>query len=97
MFHAVRGSNVQFLDLSQTALTPCEWRGAGRSYSCVPVLNSLQIDNNQLDDAAMVEIATAFQSSRSMAALNVEHTGISGIGLSLRLVPPLLHNKNFAP
>lgn len=80
LFHALRGTNVQFLDLSDTTLTAASGVVLADLIRACPIINSLQIDNNRLGDGAIVEIAKAFRESNSMAALNVENTGLGREG-----------------
>jgi hypothetical protein len=80
LFHAVRGTSLQFFDLSNTGLTAHSGVVLADLIRACPLLNSLQIDNNLLGDGAIVEIATAFVESSSMAALNLENTGLGSVG-----------------
>ncbi|CUF87380.1 unnamed protein product [Bodo saltans] len=80
LFHALRGTNVQFLDLSDTTLTAASGVVLADLIRACPIINSLQLDNNALGDSAMVEISKAFRESHSMAALNVENTAFGHEG-----------------
>jgi Ran GTPase-activating protein (RanGAP) involved in mRNA processing and transport len=80
LFHALRGTNVQFLDLSDTTLTAASGVVLADLIRACPIINSLQLDNNALGDSAMVEIAKAYRESHSMAALNVENTAFGHEG-----------------
>ncbi|CUG06515.1 Hypothetical protein, putative [Bodo saltans] len=78
--HALRGTNVQFLDLSDTTLTAASGVVLADLNRACPIINSLQLDNNALGDSAMVEISKAFRESHSMAALNVDNTAFGHEG-----------------
>lgn len=82
LFHALRGTNVQFLDLSNCMLTSTSGVVLADLIRACPILNSLQIDNNALGDDALGEIAKAYQSSVSMASINLERTNMGSAGCS---------------
>lgn len=80
LFHALRDTNIQFLDLSNCSLTPSSGVVLADTIRACPILNSFQMDNNKLGDGAIVEVATAFAQSAAMASLNLERTEMTAVG-----------------
>ena len=80
LFHAVRGTNLQYLELSGCNLTGHSGVVVADMISSCSLLNSLQLDGNELGDDAIAEVATAYGNSSAMGSLNVERTGLGSVG-----------------
>ena len=80
-FHAMKGSPVQFLDLSDCGLSHRSGVVLADLISSCPLLNSIQVDGNHMNDDAICEIAEAFAASPSLVSLNLERTGCGSQGV----------------
>lgn len=76
LFHAFKGTGLQFLDLSEAELSSHSGVVLSDLISACPMLSSLQIDGNVFGDDAMTEVVHAFAKSKALASLNLERTAI---------------------
>jgi Ran GTPase-activating protein (RanGAP) involved in mRNA processing and transport len=76
LYHAVKGTGIQFLDLSSTGLTHHSGVVIADLIASCKQLNSIQLDGNDLGDDAGVEIAVAFGASKAVTAMNLERTSM---------------------
>lgn len=80
LFHAVRGTNLQYLELSACGLTSHSGVVIADMIASCSLLNSLQLDGNDLGDDAITEVATAYGNSSTMGSINLERTNMGSVG-----------------
>lgn len=80
LYHAIKGTQIQFLDLSECNLTYRSGVVLADLIAACPLLNSLQIDGNELGDDAIHEIMGGLLTSTSLAAINLERTKMGNRG-----------------
>jgi ribonuclease inhibitor len=80
LFHAVRGTNLQYLELSGCGLTSHSGVVVADMVASCSLLNSLQLDGNDLGDDAITEVATAYGNSKAMGSINMERTNMGSAG-----------------
>eukprot|EP00388_Colpodella_angusta_P044682 GDKK01063689.1.p1 GENE.GDKK01063689.1~~GDKK01063689.1.p1 ORF type:complete len:746 (-),score=73.52 GDKK01063689.1:100-2337(-) len=76
LLHAIKGTPVQFLDVSDTNLTSASAPVLADMILLCPLLNSLQIDGNAIGDEGLARVAAAAGDSKTLSALNLEKCGL---------------------
>lgn len=76
LFHAIKGTPVQFLDVSDCDLTAASAPVLADMILLCPLLNSIQIDANAIGDEGLASVAAAAGESKTLSALNLEKCGL---------------------
>lgn len=82
LFHAVKGTPLQFLDLSETGITAASSQVLADLVQLCPMLCSLQIDGNVIGDKGLLALMKEIGSSKALVTLNVERCGLGPLSLS---------------
>ena len=93
LFHALKGTPIQFLDLSDAHLTSHSGVVIADLVAACTVLNSLQLDGNALGDEAVAEVAASVSKS-CVASLNLERCGV-GHAACVALAQAITTHKRF--